>query len=305
MNEQPQFSVIVLSRNPQINLHEFIERLCAFDLDFDRFECIIVGDGVDMEKFFPDHKKEDCRLIRFLKNRIENTVDAWNRAVEQSRGEILVFTEDDVILHPDFFKTLETEIASLGDRVIGGGKVIPVFENQKPPWMIKFFMPLLDEVNYGETIRPFPKKAIPRGMNMVIGRKYFERYGVFEENNTGKPEIRPEFHFFNRLKRDGISFLYFPNLMVWHIIPPEHLSRSFIRRQAEINLVADLYSAQISGKSKWWRLVFKELSKWLASLIIAFYYLFTTQWEKIKPLFQYRYWRLRLILRNIFSKTEK
>ncbi len=298
MNDIPLFSVIIVKNHPDEYLKEFLDRLCAYDLDFERFEFLIVGEGKGQE-LLPENAKPSCQKIRFISTGYRTTFENWNEAIRQSRGEILVFTEDDVILHPDYFRTLLEEIAPLGDKALGGGKVIPVFENQKPSWMIKFFMPLLDEVNYGEEIRPFPKKSFPRGMNMVIARDYFDRFGLFEDAAHREETVRPELLFFQKLKKEGVQPLYFPNLMVWHMIPPEHLKRSYIRRQAEMNLEADLELAAKKGRAYLWKIFFKEFLKWGATLVVSFYYLITTQWEKIKPLFQYRYWRSKLIVRKL------
>jgi GT2 family glycosyltransferase len=211
--------------------------------------------------------------------------------------------ENDVLLEKDYLQMLKYETGRIDGMFVGGGKILPVFEQQKPPWLIKFFMPLLAEVNLKEKYKEFPSRLYPFGINMLVHREVFETIGFFDLT----PEIKhgpdhlvlSEKRFVDKARKAGIPVYYFPNLVVWNYIPPEHLSRAYIRKQAEINLQVEIRKAKEKGKVKFGRFLFREFLKFTATFGIGLYYILTTQWEKLKSLFQYRYWSFKVIFRHL------
>jgi len=245
--------------------------------------------------------------IRPFKFEGDTLIEARNEGIRRARGRILVFTEDDVQLEQHYMENLKAETAGSDEPFAAGGKIIPVFEQQKPPWMIKFFMPLLAEVNLKETYKTFPPKLYPFGINMIVHKGIFDRLGLFDPSPERKhgPEhvVLAEKIFIDKVRKAGFPVYYFPNLVVWNYIPARQLNREYIRKQAEIATRVEMSRVRERGRWHFYRYLGRELLKYLASVGIAFYYLLTTQWEKIKPLFQYRYWVLKTLLRNFPRKN--
>ncbi len=220
---------------------------------------------------------------------------ARNKGIDNAAGNLLVFLEDDVTLHPAYFSILKEETPKLGNRFAGGGKIIPVFERQKPPWLAKWLMPLLGEINLGEEIKRFPSKRYPLGQNMFMTKDILEDTGCFDEN-PGVHDSLILKQFFQKLREKNIPVYYLPNLIVWHLVPEKKLDRSYLRRLAEMNVRLDMALAKQRGKKYIWRLRINELGKWLATIILSVYYLLSAQWPKIKAVFQYRYWHTKVLL---------
>ncbi len=306
-----RFSIIIPTHRRTELLHQLLNSLRVQNFDTELWEILIVDNAPDddrtqrlVEKFrttFPQWH------LRYIQEAEKGMMRARNRGIGEAKGDILIFLDDDVLLHKDYMALAQAELPALEPPFAGGGRIIPVFEHQKPPWLTKFFMPLLAEINLGEQLRLFPKKRYPFGINMLVHRSVFARFGLFptEEARRGEDWISiPERAFFNRLKAENIPVYYFPNLTVWHLLPEHYADKQHIRRQAEIH-----YRMALADKRAFrgWRLLRtlgREWLKWLATLGVGFYYLMTTQWEKIKPVFQYRYWISRLLLRCSLGKDQ-
>jgi hypothetical protein len=134
---------------------------------------------------------------------------------------------------------------------------------------------------------------------MLVHRKIFDRLGLFDpspETSHG-PEhiIVAEKKFIDKIRKAGYPVYYFPNLLVWNYIPVEQVNRQYIRKQAEIALQVEIARAKEKGRISYGRFLMKELLKFVATFGIGFYYLMTTQWEKLKSVFQYRYWSYKAL----------
>ncbi len=311
MEEQKKikFSFIIPVSSELHHIRNLLDSIAIQDFDPEEFEFILIDTRRDgkLKTLAEEFKKlHPAYQIKIIQKPSASLLEARNAGIGQAQGEILIFVEDDVIFEKDYFKNLVENISQISGAFAGGGKIIPVFEQQKPPWLIKFFMPLLAEVNLKEKHKVFPKKLYPYGINMLVHRKIFEKTGLFDptpETNHGPEHTTlSEKKFIDRVRQAGFPVYYFGNLLVWNYIPDEQLNRKYIRKQAEIALQMELENAKEKGKIKFWRFILKELLKYIATIGIGFYYLITTQWEKLKSIFQYRYWSFKIILQRLLNK---
>jgi len=307
-----KFSIIVPLTSPAEHVKNLLESIDLQEFNPEDFEFIFID--LHKEKKLQQQKiienfarRHPERNILYLPYPADSLLAARNEGIRHARGKIMVFIEDDVRLEQHYFENLYKEIPGFSTPFAGGGKIIPVFEQQKPPWMIKFFMPLLAEVNLKEKHKVFPKKLYPYGINMLVHRQIFDQTGLFDPSPELKhgPEhvVMGEKKFIDKVRKAGYPVYYFHNLVVWNYIPPEQLNRRYIRKQAEIAVQVEISRVKEEGKWKFFKFLLRELLKYAATAGIGFYYLITTQWEKLKPLFQYRYWALKTLLRNFPKKN--
>ncbi len=231
--------------------------------------------------------------VKFMPYAKAEKIQALNNALKSAEGEYLIFSVDDVLLHHKYLDTFR-EVEKMPKPVVGGGKIIPFFDQEKPAWLAKWLLPLLEEINLGEEIKPFPKKLHPLLQNMFASQDLFKKTGGFNAN-PDIPEKMVLENFFSGLRQQNIPVLYFPNLMVWHFIPEEKLNRSYLRKIAEEKIWLDKQQARQKGRRYLMRLKLMELWKWIVTVLIAVYYFLTAQWSKIKSVFQYRYWHTKIL----------
>ncbi len=133
-----------------------------------------------------DHNDE---LLELLRSRLPRSVEllpnggprglasARNTAVRASRGDPIVFIDDDAVAHD---RWLETLLSAFEDPdVIGaGGHALPRWEDEQPAWFPDEFLWVV-----GCSYRGLPPTGIvrnPLGCNMAFRAEVFERVGTFD-----------------------------------------------------------------------------------------------------------------------------
>ncbi len=298
-----KFSVIIPTYNRPVLLGELLESLTVQEFNPDEFEILIIDNNStnDVKKQLKEfiHNHPQFSFIKYIKEPKEGLVHAWNRGVEEAQGELLVFFDDDVTLHQDYFKLLSDDFRSPVKNITGGGHISPVFESQKPAWINKFIMPVFAEIDLGQRSK-FPKKKHPFGTNMLISKDVFDKLGKFKTDLFGgKEDFVPgllEADFFKRVRQAGIPVYYFHDLVVWHFIPQEKLSKQYVKEHIIETAKIKKEIAKEKGFIAYIVLLLKELLRWFALIPLGFYYIFTSQWEKFGMLIKVRWWKTKVYL---------
>ncbi|HOC17056.1 MAG TPA: glycosyltransferase family A protein [Vicinamibacterales bacterium] len=160
------------------------------------------------------------------------------RGVEAARGDILAFTDDDVIVADDWIERLHA-IFEERDVDLVGGRVLPRFMGRVPSWLklsdgrgynrMASPITLLD---YGPERQPLGRRAAPGG-NLAIRRSVFEALGGFPRH-LGKLRgtlLSGEDHLLSeRVVASGYRAIFEPSLTVQHLVPRSRLRfRYFLR----------------------------------------------------------------------------
>ncbi len=298
-----KFSLIIPTYNRPELLNDFLNSLIVQQFNPDDFEILIIDNNSknDVKKQLDDFVKENPKfsIIRYVNETKQGVGYCWNKGVDEAKGKMLIFMDDDATLHYDYFRTLSQDFQSPIENITGGGHISPVFEHQKPAWIYKYLMPVFAEINLGEKSN-FPKKKHPFGTNMLASKDVFEKVGKFDmQLIEGKKVVPPgtlENDFFNRVRKANIPIYYFHDLVVWHFIPQEKMSKQYVKEQILEAARIKKEIAKQHGASYYLYTLFKEGVKHLASIPLSFYYIFSSQWEKAAMLFKMRWWRLRELL---------
>lgn len=162
---------------------------------------------------------------------------ARNAGVAAAHGDILAFTDDDVLPHPDWVaRAVETMEAWKADGA--GGRVLPHWEVPPPRWVSRSprFRGILALMEYPEreVLRDGTGQGAQiRGANMMFRKILFDRLGLFETslgrlgNKLGTTE---DDDFVWRAVKAGHTLVYDPRLAVDHRIGPDRLRRSYFLR---------------------------------------------------------------------------
>ena len=293
-----KYSIIIPTYNRPELLDELLNSLIVQEFTPGNFEILIVDNNSQndvagkIKAFVQQNPK--FNIIKYLHEPKQGEQYAWNKGIQEAQGKLLIFTDDDVTFHHDYFATLEKDFQDNLDDIAGGGKVAPVFEYQKPAWINKYVMPYFAEINLGEKSK-FPKNKFPFATNMLVSKNIFDKVGLFKTDLMADKKTIPPGSFerdlFKRIKDAGYPVYYFHDLVVWHFIPQEKIEKSYVKEKAiEMGkTLRDIYK-----QKPFWRYVFalwSDFAKWIAAIILSFYYIFTTQWEKANMLFKLRWWR--------------
>jgi hypothetical protein len=225
----PIISVIVATRNRRESLQQFIHGLRVLP-DQPAWELILVdngsSDGTDTLL---------STLVAALPVVIVNETQpgksrALNKALKHARGDILLFTDDDVIPDPDWLVALHKASLDYPNANVFGGRIRVNYE-RIPKWIMKssnLKTILVSEQDFGDETSWFARDQYPAGPNLAVRRQLLARSSFGWPVNLGPGTRIPlgdERAFLMQLSpSDSRDRLYVPGSVVQHSIRGRQLS---------------------------------------------------------------------------------
>jgi len=159
---------------------------------------------------------------------------ALNAAIARARGEVILFTDDDVTLDPGWvnamreFFLLNPEVAAVAGRILplvsaGSEKL---WASGAGVW--RLVLPIFD---LGERPRPCVDMY---GANMAVRTGVLRELGGFNpELGVGAAGAGEDTEFARRIQRAGYRTAYNPAAVVYHDVPAERLTSRYLWRRGE------------------------------------------------------------------------
>lgn len=186
--EGPLVTVAVATRERPDQLRTCLRSL--LQLDYPRFEIVVVDNApvTDATKALVD--AEFSGALRYVQEPRRGLAAAHNRALEEARGTIIAFTDDDVAVDPDWLGAI-VEGFTLGDRVGAVTGLIHPAELVTDAQLLleqhgdfgKGFVPrLFDRYTHrlATPMYPFTAGRIGSGANMAFDADVLRRLGGFD-----------------------------------------------------------------------------------------------------------------------------
>ena len=157
---------------------------------------------------------------------------ALNRGIREARGDIVAFTDDDVVLEPTWLRDLTANLES-GEWVGAGGRTLPERGFVSPRWLGSERMYALAPLaifDLGD--KPRELKEAPFGNNMAFRKGVLERYNGFRTDlgpraGSSRPQKSEDSEFGNRLLLAGERFRYEPGAILYHCVPKERVQKEY------------------------------------------------------------------------------
>jgi glucosyl-dolichyl phosphate glucuronosyltransferase len=162
---------------------------------------------------------------------------ALNTGIQASRGEILVFTDDDVRVGAEWLDAACSTLDEQPGVDYTGGPVRPIWGGVPPVWLDQRRGDLwgaLAILDYGDMSFVFEdRRRVPLGANMAVRRRLIERIGGFDPalGRRGRSLLGQEqAEFFARSREGGARGVYVPAMELHHHVPQERLTKRYFRR---------------------------------------------------------------------------
>jgi glycosyltransferase involved in cell wall biosynthesis len=177
-----------------------------------------------------------CPLRRVLERK-QGKSFALNTGILASSGRIVVFTDDDVWIPPEWLTRAVEPLMSRPDIQYTGGPVFGLWEIEPPAWIHGnpgLLHGPLALVDYGP--EPFifeERRRIPMGVNMAVRRSLIDHVGGFHlglERRGNSLMGQGQAEFFYRTRAAGARGLYIPEMWLKHTVPAVRLTREYYRR---------------------------------------------------------------------------
>ena len=230
-----KYSVVIATYNRAADLRETLQSLASLQPD-GAWEVIVVdNNSPDRTRAVVEEAARSFPVpLRYLFEAQQGRSPALNTGIAAATGEIIVTTDDDVRVPPDWLNQAAQGLVRLRCDYVGG-RVLPIWGGPRPEWLPDrggkqwAVIALLD---YGAEPIEFGTR-VPLGVNMAFYRHAFERAGVFDPH-TGRragtllgQEVR---EWCIRARRAGVRGFYVPELVLEHIIPADRLRKAYFRR---------------------------------------------------------------------------
>lgn len=191
---------------------------------------------------------------------------ALNHGLREAAGELIVFTDDDVLPEERWLQEMWHGANRWPDSVLFGGRVLPNWPGKPPSFALN---PAWDRWTYGihdPGLAEGPSSSsYPMGVNMAVRRRVFQAGETFSESIGPKGHnyaMGSEMDLILRLLHQGHQPVFLPNSLVHHIIRSEQMDREWLIKRAfrqgrgEVRLGAEVswYSVARLVKQAVWKL---------------------------------------------------
>lgn len=176
-------------------------------------EMIIVDDSDAADDFLATLSTDQACEIRYFWRRARGLSSASNFAIQKARYDLLVFTQDDAEVDPDWFSTIVRTLVDEGPRAIVTGQVRPGASEASGG-----FVSDVTITNERTVYRGRPDRDVLFALNMAIYRSAVEDIGPFDERlGPGTPfPAAEDSDFALRALEAGYSIVYEPTAIVRH-----------------------------------------------------------------------------------------
>ncbi|MCD6101196.1 MAG: glycosyltransferase [Candidatus Marinimicrobia bacterium] len=230
-------SVVLCTTFSSSLVERTVESIVNQEIDRRFVELILVINGKcsDVEIGFLDKYKGKFNIV-VLKEKRLGLSRARNRGLNAARGEFVAFVDDDAIADRCWLKNILKTFENADSRVACiGGKVLPIWESDRPRWLSDRMMTALSLVDKGD--RAFcvrNGKSFLAGTNLVFRKSVLAKYSGFRADlgRVGNRLISNEENYIIECAiRDGYQVLYDPSVVVFHVVKKERLKKKWFYRR--------------------------------------------------------------------------
>lgn len=186
-----QVSIIVCTYNRASSLKSTLDALKAQVFDSaDQCEVIVVdNNSTDSTRDTVIALMHEWKNLKYVFEGKQGLSNARNKGIDVALGEVILFTDDDVLPEPDWMATIVTRMAALKLDACGG-YIAPIWEKRPPKWLTNRFHGFLAirMEREDEYIIRTPSEA-PFGANMAFRKEVFKKIGKFDTSRGRKGKI--------------------------------------------------------------------------------------------------------------------
>ncbi len=196
------------------------------------FEVIVVDNNSEdntkavVEKF---SNKLANKNIQYRFEPIQGKQFALNNGISAANGEIIAFTDDDIILPSDWIKKIIQTFTNEHIDLCGGKTEVNWPDKSPPVWFDDSMSAVVGAINLGPNrISPPPLGYAPAGANLISRKSLFERVGLFSTEHYRHMDQE----FGERCAKKGVKIAYEPEIVVFAPIDSKCLTKKYFRRWA-------------------------------------------------------------------------
>lgn len=226
-----KLSIIVATYNRHESLRQMLGPLLKVETKDDfSYEIVVVDNNStdDTRRTVESFQPQSGVQLRYEREEQQGKPFALNRGIQAAKGDILVFTDDDVTVPHDWLWQLYQCFHETGCDGVGG-RVLPVFTPDTPQWIRDNPVKLAGGVviyDYGEGTSPHVSGRFHFiGANFAFKREVFDDCGMFRTDLIfdGRIALGEDTEFIERLIAKNKKLMYCGKALIWHPFDPSRL----------------------------------------------------------------------------------
>ncbi|HTJ58438.1 MAG TPA: glycosyltransferase family 2 protein [Devosiaceae bacterium] len=233
----PMATVVFSSYNGSKRLRRTLDSLVAQDFPAENWELVAVDNNSADDTMAVLESYRGKLPIKPFRHPVPGKSGALNRAIELARGELVVFTDDDVEAEPTWLSALVACAQAQPEFGIFGGRIVPDWERAPDGQAFLDWIPMgstfavVDDAASGPCD---PTKVW--GPNTAIRRRHLatERYredigplpgGLFAMGEDSEIVLR--------LARQGVKTYRCGEAVIHHFVPASSMTEKWVQKRAE------------------------------------------------------------------------
>lgn len=237
----PRLTIAIPTHNRSRTLRATLDSIDALELPaaFEAETLIIDNNSTDdTARVIEEFTKSARILARRIFEPWQGSSFARNRAIDEARGDYILFIDDDAIAEPRWAAEL-LDVLQRRPLDAACGMVLPRWPMPPPDWLGPSVYIKLAVHNEAH-LHAAPVAEVEHihnyfSANVGFRRDAFDRFGKFREDLGvvgGNPISGEDTELFERFMRLGGAVGFAPAARVHHLIPPERMTRAYLRRKS-------------------------------------------------------------------------
>ena len=268
-------SIIICTYNRDKYIYNALRSIAENSFPFEQYEIVLINNNST------DNTERECKRFQndfpqvnfnYVVEENQGLSFARNRGIDEAKGEILVYIDDDATVNDKYLKTIDDFFKEKPETMAAGGAIFPVYETVEPSWMSHYTRVLITAYkNEGKKVIQFKGNKFPSGGNAAYRKTVFDKAGKFNTNLGRKGESligAEEKALFDIIKRLKMPIFYLPDMILYHIIPPVKLTKEYFEKLTlSLGRSERIRTLNIS-KIAYFKRLFSELIKWGGSFVL-------------------------------------
>jgi glycosyltransferase involved in cell wall biosynthesis len=229
-------SVVIPTARFPSEIESVVEKI--LQQNYAPFEILVVDNSQERDHSFHIKKiaeKFENRKVRYIREEQEGLHNARNRGLLESKGEIVLFQDDDALPGDEnLIREIVSSFTKNGNAGAVGGKVLPIFEAELPEFFKYLKHSYLSLCDWGDEEK---EVDFLNGNNFAVDRETAILVGGFNPDlfiSKNKIWLRGdgESGLCIKIRQMGKKIIYNPKAVVYHKISRKRMSLRYLKERA-------------------------------------------------------------------------
>lgn len=314
---KPELSIIICTHNRANLLSSVLNSMVKQNCSKEDFEVIIIDNASnDNTKAIIESFKSSLQNLQYIYEPSIGLSFARNAGLKAAIGQYVAFLDDDAKPCEEWAASLIYDFENLTPRpVCIAGKVIPLWEAEKPKWYPSRFESLLGLLDFGNESYFLGSNQAPIGANMAFIREVLVQMNGFSSDlgRKGKNLLsNEEIQLFIMMHKKGYPIYYEPKACVEHLMQKERLTKKWLIRRLYWQGISDVVLDYENYRKTGTRNLIRLLRVENGEAIRSFYRYFKAAVKRLESeriselaLISYRFGKIRTLLSILLHNIAK